>query len=123
MYVIPYNTSEFPCNVHIVALISARECTEYRTAGFWRNAALDFSEEYDVTSESGELNTELAIFEQHKVEWLRSNAGEFVVISGTDVTGFYPDYESAFRAGIKSGIKGSFLVKQIRAEEPVYLIY
>lgn len=70
-----------------------------------------------------ELKTELAVFEQHKQEWLRSNPGSFVVITGTRIEGFYDDYASAFRAGVCAGISGSFLVKQVCAEEPVYLIY
>jgi hypothetical protein len=76
-----------------------------------------------VSTDQVELKTELAVFEQHKPEWLRSNPGEFVVISGTKVAGFYADYESAFRAGLRAGISGSFLVKQVCADEPVYLIY
>lgn len=76
-----------------------------------------------VKRNQGELKTELAVFDQHRLEWLRSNPGKFVVITGTRVEGFYSDYESAFRAGVRAGISGSFLVKQICAEEPVYLIY
>jgi hypothetical protein len=70
------------------------------------------------------LHRELRVFEQHKREWVRSNPGEFVVISGTKVAGFYPDYESAFNAGLHAvGLGNSFLVKQVWAEEPAYLIY
>ena len=76
-----------------------------------------------MATQNDELKLELSVFEQHKREWLRSNPGEFVVITGTRVTGFYADYESAFRAGLSAGITGSFLVKQVWAEEPVYLIY
>lgn len=76
-----------------------------------------------MAAERSGLNTELAIFEQHKLQWLRSNAGEFVVIAGTNVAGFYSDYESAFRAGLEAGFRDSFLVKQVCAEEPIYLIY
>lgn len=76
-----------------------------------------------MATEDVELKTELGVFEQHKLEWLRSNPGEFVVITGARVAGFYADYESAFRAGLSAGIRGSFLVKQVWAEEPVYLIY
>jgi hypothetical protein len=69
------------------------------------------------------LQEELRLFEQHKQEWLRSNPGDFVAISGAEVVGFYPDYESAFKAGLKAvGIGKDFLVKQIFAEEPAYLI-
>jgi len=70
------------------------------------------------------LQKELAVFEQHRQEWLRSHPGDFVVISNATVAGFYPDYESAFRAGLGMfGVQASFLVKQVWAEEPVYLIH
>lgn len=70
------------------------------------------------------LQKELGIFEQRKQEWLQSHPGSFVVISDLTVAGFFPDYESAFRAGLeKFGVRGSFLVKQVWAEEPVYLIH
>ena len=77
-----------------------------------------------LATEGVEFKTELSIFEQHKLEWLRSNPGEFVVIVGTRVVGFHPDYESAFKAGLSAaGLGKNFLLKQIWAEEPVYLIY
>ncbi len=70
------------------------------------------------------LQNELHVFEQHKLEWLQNHAGEFVVIADATVGGFYPDYESAFEGGVsKFGTRGNFLVKQIWAEEPVYLIH
>ena len=69
------------------------------------------------------LQEELVVFEQHKDEWLRSNPSDFVVVSGNKVVGFYPDYESAFRAGFKAtGLGKDFLVKQVSAEDPAYLI-
>jgi hypothetical protein len=74
-------------------------------------------------TEPNTLQTELQVFEQHKREWLETNPGKFVVIASTTVAGFYPDYESAFKAGLhKFGVKGTFLVKQVWAEQPVYLI-
>ena len=77
-----------------------------------------------VATEDDVLKTELSVFEQHKLEWLRSNPGEFVVIVGPRVVGFHPDYESAFKAGLSvAGLGNSFLLKQVWAEEPVYLIY
>ena len=70
------------------------------------------------------LQQELMIFEQNKRDWLHSNPGEFVVIAGAKVAGFYPDYESAFNAGLQTaGLGRNFLVKQVWAEEPAYLIY
>ena len=77
-----------------------------------------------MAAEEKILQRELRVFEQHKQEWLQSHPGAFVVISDTSVAGFYPDYESAFRAGLqKFGVQENFLVKQVWAEEPVYLIH
>ncbi len=77
-----------------------------------------------MAAEEKILQTELRVFEQHKPEWLQGHLGDFVVIADTTVAGFYPDYESAFKAGLnKFGVRGSFLVKQVWAEEPVYLIH
>ncbi len=70
------------------------------------------------------LQEELRVFERHKAEWLRSHSGKFVVIVGPTVVGFHPDYESAFKAGLSAaGLGNNFLLKQVCAEEPVYLIY
>ncbi len=70
------------------------------------------------------LQTELNVFEQHKREWLKSNPGKFVVIADKKVAGFYSDYESAFKAGLKEfGFSTTFLIKQVWAEQPVYLIH
>ncbi len=73
---------------------------------------------------SQQLKTELAVFEQHKQEWVMNNAGQFVLIAGTTVAGFYSTYEVAFKAGIeKFGLQGIFLIKQVWIEQPVYLIH
>lgn len=70
------------------------------------------------------LQGELHIFDQRRSEWLRSHRGEFVVVVGTDVVGFYPDFESAFRAGLPiAAPPQNFLVKQVLADDPVYHIY
>ena len=76
-----------------------------------------------MAPEDQNLKNELNVFEAHKKQWLRSNPGEFVVIVGNTIVGFYPDYETAFKAGLGvAGLGKSFLLKQVWAEEPVYLI-
>jgi hypothetical protein len=76
-----------------------------------------------MAAEKKALQKELRLFEHHKREWLQSHPGDFVVIADATVGGFYPDYESAFKGGVsKFGVRRTFLVKQIWAEEPVYLI-
>jgi hypothetical protein len=78
----------------------------------------------DTVAAEKVLQRELTVFEQHKNEWLTTHPGDFVVIADTTIGGFYPDYESAFMGGVsKFGTRGSSLVKQIWAEEPVYLIH
>jgi hypothetical protein len=70
------------------------------------------------------LQEELQVFEQHRSRWLRSHRGEFVVIVGHRIIGFYPDFESAFKAGLPAaGIRNSFLLKQVWAQDPVYSVY
>ncbi len=69
------------------------------------------------------LEDEFQLFGQHKHEWLQSHAGEFVVIGGTTVAGFYLDYESAFRAGLRRFGSRAFLIKQVLVEEPVHFIW
>jgi hypothetical protein len=69
------------------------------------------------------LETELLFYRIHKNGWLRSHISEFVVISGTTIGGFYPDYAAAFRAGVRRFGFRDFLIKQIFAKEPVYFIY
>jgi hypothetical protein len=77
-----------------------------------------------MSTEDKTLQEELRVFEQHRQEWLRSNPGEFVVIAGSQVVGFHADYESAFKAGLSAvGLGRNFLLRQIWAEEPVYLLY
>jgi hypothetical protein len=75
-------------------------------------------------TDENNLGEELAAFEKHRPEWVRTNPGDFVVILGSKVVGFYPDYESAFGAGLAvAGLGNSFLVKQVWAEDPAYLLY
>ena len=73
--------------------------------------------------ETGSLERELEFFNQHRPEWLRTHPTKFVVIAGDTLAGFHDDYESAFKAGFETFGDKEFLVKQISAEEPVYLIF
>lgn len=75
-------------------------------------------------AEENPLEEELRVFEAHRSEWLLTHTGEFVVIVGPKVVGFHADYESAFKAGLSAaGLGRSFLLRQVWAKEPVYLIY
>ena len=70
------------------------------------------------------LSTELAFYEKHKAEWLASHAGEFVLVGDSDEAGFFPNYETAFEAGLRAfGLEKEFLIKQVVEHEPVFVIY
>jgi hypothetical protein len=71
-----------------------------------------------------QLQAEYAIFEVHRKDWYRTHANEFVVICQQEVAGFFPNYQEGLRAGLKTfGVTSQFLVKQVCAEEPVFVIY
>lgn len=70
-----------------------------------------------------ELEVDFGVFEQHRAEWVQAHRGEFVVVYKGQGAGFYPDYESAFRAALRSfGPRSQFLVEQVIAVEPVFVI-
>lgn len=70
------------------------------------------------------LREELGVFESHKPEWLDSHRGAFVAVTGSTVVGFFPDFESAYKAGVEVvGLGRDFLVKQVLAREPVHFIF
>ena len=70
------------------------------------------------------LGKELEFFAARKREWLATHQGEFAVVAGSTVAGFYASFEEAFRAGVRAfGVTSPFLVKQVCKEEPTYFIF
>jgi|HubBroStandDraft_6_1064221.scaffolds.fasta_scaffold613297_2 hypothetical protein len=69
------------------------------------------------------LEPELEVFERHRQEWLPLHADKFAVVSGTTVAGFYPDFPSAYRAALQRFGICDILIKQVCAQDPVYVIY
>jgi hypothetical protein len=65
------------------------------------------------------LAEEVRTYEAHLPGWA-DRQGQFVVIRGRDVLGFYPCHEDALEAGYDQLGSGPFLVKQILAREPIY---
>jgi len=68
------------------------------------------------------FSDELRVFQENRDEWVRSNAGKFVVIQDSTVAeGFFDTYSDALKAGLlKFGVARGFLVKQVWQTEPVY---
>lgn len=70
------------------------------------------------------LTAEIAMYETHKSQWLKTHRDEFVVIKGNDLLGFFPAFHEAYRAGVeKFGMNTDFLVKRIVPQEPVFLVF
>ena len=77
-----------------------------------------------ASDQQARLAVELEYFSQHKAEWLAQKTGQYVVIKVSTPLGFYPDFESAYRAGVATyGLSTDFLVKQILEHEPVFFVY
>jgi hypothetical protein len=76
-----------------------------------------------ATDHPARLARELEYYGQHAQEWVVQKAGQYVVIKNTKVLGFYPDFETAYRAGAGTyGLETDFLVKQILEYEPVFIV-
>jgi hypothetical protein len=65
------------------------------------------------------LTQDLNTYEAHLPGWA-DRQGQFVLIRGRDVLGFYPCHDDALEAGYDQLGSGPFLVKQILAHEPIY---
>jgi hypothetical protein len=70
------------------------------------------------------LTSELAYYETHKTEWLKTNRDEFVVIKGTHVLGFFKAFHDAYCEGVaRYGVESDFLVKRVVLQEPVFVVF
>jgi hypothetical protein len=60
-----------------------------------------------------QLVDEGRVFEEHLAEWREEHMGQFVLIKGEDVLGFFGSLEEAFRTGTERFGLQPFFVKQI----------
>jgi hypothetical protein len=68
------------------------------------------------------LNREQAVYEANLSQWLSDHEGEYVLIKGDTVDGFYESRDEALTAGYSRFGIGPLFVKQVLASEPVYHI-
>ena len=73
----------------------------------------------ETMDDSFPLAEEVRTCEFHLPGWL-DREGQFVLIKGHDVLGFFPMYELALAAGYRQLRNVDFLVKQITRFEPIY---
>ncbi len=69
------------------------------------------------------LAAEFHFFEANRTAWARKYPQKYVAIHGTQVIGFYDDFQSALEAGLQTYEMGKFLIKQVFDKEPVYAIF
>jgi hypothetical protein len=73
--------------------------------------------------EEDRLAIELQFYAAHKQEFLKRHSGEYVVIHGTTILGFFQSWEQAFRSGADAfGMREDFVVKQVLARDPIYFV-
>ena len=65
------------------------------------------------------LAKEVRTYEAHLAGWA-DREGQFVLIKGDDILGFFPGHEVALEAGFERLGDGPFLVKQVLIHEPIY---
>jgi len=73
--------------------------------------------------EQDPLRIEREFYEIHKLEWLRNHHGEFAVVRGNELLGFFPGFQEAFSAAVeKYGTIAAFLVKRVVPIEPLFQV-
>ncbi len=73
-------------------------------------------------SRAASLNREQAVYEANLSRWLPDHEGEYVLIKGDTVDGFYDSRDEALTAGYSRFGIGPLFVKQVLSYEPVYHI-
>ena len=69
------------------------------------------------------LENEVAVFEEHRLEWCQSHMGKFAVIQDEVVIGFFDEWEQGLKAGYKAfGVSRPFLVKEVLEKDRIYFI-
>ena len=79
----------------------------------------DKKKQAEETTADFPLAEEVKTFDSHLPGWT-DREGQFVLIKGQDVLGFYTRDEDALEAGYSRLGSGPFLVKQILLLEPIY---
>ncbi|MEM9423871.1 MAG: hypothetical protein AAF975_03665 [Spirochaetota bacterium] len=66
------------------------------------------------------LEREWAYYKEHETEFLGKYKGQWIVISGEQVSGSHESQEEAYESGVKDFGLGHFMIQQV--EEPEKLI-
>src|SRR5262249_683214 len=86
-----------------------------------RQRKLDQRTEAEIIPDSFPLAEEVRTYEAHLPGWA-DREGQFVLIKGRKILGFYPSEEDALEAGYQQVVAGPFLAKKILRYEPIYQV-
>jgi hypothetical protein len=76
-------------------------------------------QDVETTEIAFPLAEEMKTYESHLAQF-DACVGQFVLIKGREVLGFYPSHEEALEAAYDQIEQGPFLVTQILVPEPIY---
>lgn len=71
-----------------------------------------------VTDRSS-LAEEIAYFEEHRQEWLKTYPDLFVLVMGRELVGAFSTFEEAYNVGVERFGNVPMLIKQVRESEPI----
>jgi hypothetical protein len=69
------------------------------------------------------LAQELQLFQKHVQEWREQHLGQFVLIKGNEIVGFYQSLDEAFRAGSGKYGLDEFFIHQIVPDQQVNVTF
>lgn len=69
------------------------------------------------------LRVETAFFERMRTEWLRDHGGEWALVRGRELIGFYASLEEAYIHGRDRFGTDPFLVKKVAPSDPVEIVH
>ena len=72
---------------------------------------------------TNQLAIEYQYFKDHLGEMLAEHLGEYVLIKGRNIEGFYPTYKDAISSGYKNFGNVPFFVKIVEKEEEVHFFH
>lgn len=68
------------------------------------------------------LGEELKYYQTIRDELLKTCEGQFVLIKGSELLGKFRTWDEAYAAGLRRLGRMQFMIRQVRAKEPVYSI-
>jgi len=69
------------------------------------------------------LAQEQVVFERNVPQWRETNPGQYVLIKGDHVEGFFQSLDSAFRAGTEKYGLDDFFIQQIVSDQHVHVTF